>query len=520
MESRALRLGLRNCAAASDARTKTTVRTLSQVASLAAALLSGACFCAVVDPQKPTYSDAAQPLAEQSAVIFPISTSLEVLRQLGDMSVPNAFGEDKYNAGDCDEQGHCGADPPACKWNAGYHVDRSPLSLTGAGQTVKLSAQLSYWLEARVRPVCPGPLITVGCGDENNPNDRRHVNASMAVAITLKDDWDTNVAAFPAVVSPVDDCKVGPFGVVNLTDKITALVRSKLDGVGGTFDQKLREGLQLKARMTSGWKELGQPIQLGDSAWLVLNLDAIQSTQPTISAGVVSLRAALLAHPVVMLGNKPSTVPPPLPPRTDPSVGNAFVIDIPAEVSYSTVRDELRRRLAMPQGTERMPPPGSAYIQPTDVEVQGYGPQVAVSISFRGKIPGWWIFERQISGTVYLTGTPTYNEPNSTISFPDLDFTAQSSNKLVKIVDFMKHKDWRDQLRGQLVIDIKKPVQEARNALLKALNRQTASLKMSGTIDQFEFLGLWSDPKSQNLRAYSRAVGTVAVDLTSIGAAH
>jgi hypothetical protein len=86
---------------------------------------------------------------------------------------------------------------------------------------------------------------------------------------------------------------------------------------------------------------------------------------------------------------------------------------------------------------------------------------------------------------------------------------------LVKVVNFFKHDDWRDQLRGQVRLNMRNEVQNARTQLFNAMNQTKGGLKTQGKIDQFGIVGIWSDPQRQVLRARARAVGSLEVALAS-----
>lgn len=475
----------------------------------------GLTACArTIETRRPMPVGSEPPKAEVSRLTVPVSTSLATIRDAVENGVEQSYGAARYNLSDCNNRG-CGADPPACLWNAGYGVTRSPFNINGSQNTVVLGTELRYWLAGRARFPCPGPLINGSCGDENNANDRRRINTSISLSLKIKDDWTTEVRAGAPDVQPLDQCSVGPFGVKNLTDKVAEAVRNRLSAAGDGIARKLNEQLDLRNRVTAAWAEMLEPVSAGLDTWLVLNADGLEASQPAITGNDFGLRAGLVARPVIVIGPRPAPANTNLPTRTDPGAENSFAIHLPAQIDYATIRNALRAKLGIPANTVRVPPKGKYYVMPADVDVQGYGGQMIVAIPFKGKGPGW-LFSRKLKGTVYLSGTPTYDQRSGIISFPDLDFAAETRNALLKSLAFIKHDEWLAQLQGQLTFDIKSQVDAARTALFRALNRETATLKMEGVIDQFAFEGIWSDPSARLLRAVGRAVGNVSVTLKRV----
>lgn len=484
--------------------------TVERLLILFLALLGSACTATIGNPQPPV-AVPPEPAAEVSRAVVPISVPLASIRQLIDDAVPMSFGEARYNLNDCGSNG-CGPDAPACRWNAGYGVGRTPMTLDGSGQTLTATTQANYWLAARVRIPCPGPLITVGCGDEHNAADRRHLNLRMNATVRITDNWDTAVTDVGSAVQATDDCKVGPFGVANVTDKITEAVRNRLNSIGGQLDTQFRSATKLRERMSQAWAAASRPIPVLPDVWLVLAPEALEASQPAVSGGNVTMRAGIRMRPKVTIGAKPEPPVPPLPNRQDPQPPNTFVVSVPAEISFDAARQQLRRALRLDTGGVRVPPSGKYFIRPTDVDVQGYGKRVVVAIPVTGKVPGLF-GAKTLTGTAYLLGTPVYNSSTGVLSFPDLDFTAETNSALISVASFFKHEDWRDQLRGQLRLDIKQQVQDARTAMLKALNASYGPVRLAGGIDQFELQGIWSDSQRQVIRAFARAAGTLSVNI-------
>jgi hypothetical protein len=488
-----------------------SVKSRSHFGLLAAAVVL-LCGCSrSLGTNAPDLVVAPEPAPQASSITVPISVSMASLQTLVDNAFPRSFGAARYNLSDCNADG-CGPDRPACLWHAGYEMTRTPVALSGDKQSFIATTQMSYWLAARVRiPFCTG-LVRVGCGDEHNAGDRRHMNVALTASVKLKDDWDTEVSQAQANVTPMDECRVGPFGVKNITDKLTEAVRNRLNGMTSELDGTVRDAAKLQERVANAWNLATQPIEVSKGVWLAVNPDQLQASQPAVVGSNLETRVGLVARPAVVVGNRPPAPVRPVPARTDPDRADVFEVNVPVDIPFGTIQAQLRRALSIDAGGVRVPPSGKYYLRPIDVTVQGYGRQVVVGLPVTGKVPGF-LWSKRLKGTVYLQGTPSYDPATGIVSFPDLDYTAETNSVLLKIADFFKHEDWRSQLRGQMKVNIRSEMQAARTNLLKALNTDHGGAKLKGHVDDLGLLGLWSDPGRQSVRALGRGTGTVSLEI-------
>jgi len=87
----------------------------------------------------------------------------------------------------------------------------------------------------------------------------------------------------------------------------------------------------------------------------------------------------------------------------------------------------------------------------------------------------------------------------------------ETSQKLAAIIEWFKHDEFRDYLRGRLSCDLSGPVSNAQKQLTDALNADTPDVRLRGTVSGLTALAVFADPKHGQFRAVIRATGTLSV---------
>ena len=95
------------------------------------------------------------PKPELSYLNIAIGIPLQPIEKAAEDEVPRAVGVEpfKYKMGG-------GAAAPACGIDGGYSITRAPLAMSGSGEVITTSVDLSYWLKGRKQVPCPGQVTT------------------------------------------------------------------------------------------------------------------------------------------------------------------------------------------------------------------------------------------------------------------------------------------------------------------------------------------------------------------------
>ena len=140
--------------------------------------------------------------------------------------------------------------------------------------------------------------------------------------------------------------------------------------------------------------------------------------------------------------------------------------------------------------------------QSTD-HVSRYGTKAVVRFEFNGSA----------KGIGYLVGTPAFDAVRQRLSFPDLDYTIETRNLLLKIADWFNHEALRDDLRARLILDLSGPVGDARARLQRAMNQRLGAVQANGGVDLLRLLGFYADPNRGSFTTQLEADGNLSLSV-------
>lgn len=465
-------------------------------AALLLLLLAAAGCKTTLSPKPPSLPTTPEPVVEASYAHMPVVVSLDKVRTAADEVLPPVIEAAPFNH---NEGG--GPDAPACGWNAGYRVERDPISMIGQGNTVTTTLRVRYRLKARARVPCPGPLITGSCGFGGEWP--RTASVSMTTSLGVQPDWSSVVNTSVGKPRPGKDkeCKILGWGIFDVTQLVMEFFGDKLGEMTGRLDKEAQESLALRSRVESLWTQLREPIDLGQGAWLTIAPEEIALEPIAVSASEIRTGVRLRARPRVVLGAQPEPSPQPLPDAGTVESGNSFNVLLPVQIAHAVLRDQLKKALRIDQGGNLFPPTGDRQVQIIDADVYGYRHQAVVWLKFKGSA----------KGEMYLTGTPTYNAATNGLSFPDLDYDIKTKNLILELMDWFKHDEFRDYLRGRARLDLATQVSTARNRLFGALNKQYGDVQLSGTVDNLALLGFYGKPEESSFVVYLQTNGTLGL---------
>lgn len=214
----------------------------------------------------------------------------------------------------------------------------------------------------------------------------------------------------------------------------------------------------------------------------------------------------LTAQPELIFSSvKPVADKSPLPaPSTVPS-SNAFSIQLPVEAGYKFASEQIDEDLRVTTSGMRYPPTGNPYLTVTGAALYGYGTKAVLRVD--GRVSG--IFGKRV--TVYLSGTPSFDSGTNTLSFPNLQFSLESHNLLLKIAAWLDQVNLQQDLRNRLVFDLSKQVGQKKAQLQAALNGSLGPVALAGSVNELTLLGVYSKSDSGQFTALFRTNGTLNI---------
>lgn len=461
----------------------------SAIALVASLTLGGTCQRRIeAPPPPPAPTEPAAP--PSSRIVTFVRIPLAELSAQANQVVPRTFDEAPYRlVVDGTE-----AEPVV---TAGYHVERDPLTLEAANGGLLLRTTLAYWVRAR-RHV--GPITVPGsCGLDDEP--RRHFALAVALSARVGPDLELAPTLSLRDLTATDRCEM-TFAGVDVTERVRTSLLAQLQDRLPQLRDRIRASVALRARAIEAWTRMSEPIELDDGTFLAIHPESLALTQPAIEGHFLRVGLGLGARPEVIVGARPAIAPSPLPSAGDEVGQPGLELHVPVRIDYARVEAALADSFRLASGGVRFPSTGRRYLRPTHVSLYGYGGSIVVRLEFTGTA----------DGVVYLTGTPTLDADDQTLSMPDLEFTLESRNVLARIAANLRADDLRADLRRRIRIDLRGPLDEVRLRLTRALRRRVGPLELDGAVDTLRVAALYADPEAHAMRAIVRATGVVRVD--------
>jgi hypothetical protein len=436
------------------------------------------------------------PKPELSYLNIAISVPLEPFEKAADEEVPRAVGVDPFKY-----QMNGGAAAPACGIDAGYSITRAPLGMSAAasGDAILTSIDLSYWLKGRKQIPCPGPVTVASCGTDGEP--ARTAKVAINTTITVLPSLATTVNSTLESVVPGNRCVLHPVEL-DITDTIMTGFEGSLKKLIPRLDKRVADGLNLRKRAETGWARMSEPTELRPGLWLALNPESLGVVPITVAEGELRTGLQVRLRPVVTAGKKPEALPKPFPPAEIAAPSDSFKLQIPVELQEPFVQARLDKALDIDQGGMTMTMSGYT-VRVTGADIYGQGAKIAIKLTFSG----------DLTGTANLTGTPVYDPDTRMLSFPDLDYTLETSETLLKTASWFGHSEVRDRLRAKFNIDLGPPIDKMKEGLEAVLNGRRGKMQLHGTVQDFDVLGVYRLPNGNVFTAYLSAKGTITAEV-------
>jgi hypothetical protein len=247
---------------------------------------------------------------------------------------------------------------------------------------------------------------------------------------------------------------------------------------------------------------MSEPTELRPGLWLALNPEGIGVVPVTFAEGELHTGIQVRLRPEVSAGAKPNVSPKPFPEADIAAPSDTFKLQIPVDVKHLFVQARLDKALDLDDGGMTITMSGYS-VRVTSADVTGQGSKIAIKLTFAG----------DLDGTAYLTGTPYYDTSTHMLSFPDLDYTLETSEALLKSANWFAHGEVRDRLRERFTLDMAQPIEQMKQGLGAALNRSRGNVHLHGTVEELNLLGVYRLPNGDVFTAYLAASGKITADV-------
>jgi hypothetical protein len=307
-------------------------------------------------------------------------------------------------------------------------AQRGNVDESAQGGVIKLGFNERFELQLRSRA---GNYICA-------PKANAALRASAAVAARVRPDgsFQTNLSGYSGRLQAYCDLArtVLNNGGIDLTPVLREPYLRALNKASELVATVIRRAFDVvvRAKFAVIARQLAQPIQISDNAWLTPNLQnaTVRNLSLATSGGdlLATFNLAVAARPQVSLGSEP-------PPPSQVSVPSFATLDIPDEfrlpidVRIPFALMVARARSSLVGTSLPVKVIGTVHVDDVNVYATDAGtatapqPKLVIEVAFSGGA----------SGRLYLWGTPTVDPATRVISMPDLNYTTDTSRLLIRV---------------------------------------------------------------------------------------
>jgi hypothetical protein len=426
------------------------------------------------------------PTLPTSTLDIPLTYDLTPVVRALEGAVPRKFG-------DIDERKQLSNK----RMQIAFEATRDPFTVSLDGETARISAVIHYKGRGFYNPRV-GPNISSSCGIND---ERPRARVTLVSNLTITPEWKLRGRTRIANVAPFseerrDQCRVTAFKI-DVTERVINATKEQLEKQRPLIDRRIAS-LDIRSRFENWWHLLEQPIQLTDSVWLLIRPSAVRMGQNVGVRRTLVTALGFSASPRVVSGPRPTVQPSPLPALHPAAVGDGLHILLEGVIGYDLASDLLRKHLR-----GRKIQRAGQTLEVKDVRLYGIGGgKLALELRFGG----------DVSGNVFLVGTPRYDPGTNEIFVPDLDYDVGSKNLLVSGVEWVKHDEVRDFIRNQARWSVGDVMQTGRSQLEMGLNRDLApGVRLAAEVKQVQGLSVHARRTAIRLRAQADANARLTV---------
>ncbi len=430
-----------------------------------------------------------------SEINIPIQVNLKPLFTMAEKSVDTLFTSPKYP----DEWVQEG-----CDIRFKYSFRRSPLKMTGSGNTLTLGFTGYYKIVGSTRLCVKGTVIspwTPACKCGFSEPERR-VNVSFTSAMSVQPDYKVRLYVKRNEPQPLDKCEVCFWGQ-DITKQVMKGLTSELDA--SKKDLEINYGtVDLKSRFQQVWDQMNKVYNLYGLGWLQINPGKFRINNLFILKDSLNIHLGLSAKPIVSF-EKPAEKSSWVPNMGGNSGRHGFSIFLDAVLSYDSLGTIMNQNIAGKEFDFKKGFVKKKFILDSCKVYGGGFDKLVIRINFSGTN----------TGIFYLTGKPVYDTAKRMIEVKDINFDIKSKNILLGSADWLFDKKITREISKYARFELGPYIDSAKISMNKELNRELSKgIRSSGSIKNIRLAGIY--PMQQHLIIRSNCEGNLSVKVESV----
>jgi hypothetical protein len=388
---------------------------------------------------------------------------------------------------------------PSCDFRYKYRFVRSGLTVTCVNNMIGVHLTGSYQLSgghclcAMDKPV--SPWVSGSCGFGNEP--MRRVNINVSSQLSFLPDYHIRTSTKTDRLDAFDKCSVSLFST-DITQQVLDSIRSSLVSFCTSLDETIA-GMNFRTMAQPAMEKTYGKTAISKYGYLSINPSAIRIGRLNYAKDTFSISAGITCRPELTSDSVNKIIPVIFPSLQSTENRKGVSLYLNANYDYAflskLLNDTLHNRVFDIKGRT---------IVVKDVTMKSAGNhRVEIRIDFAGSN----------KGRVYLYGTPVLDTAKQSLTIPDISYTLESGDLILKIAKSLFRNKIRKTLNGNSYLDIAALVKSNLPSLDSALNRKlTASIFSSGKINQLKIIGLLAKKEVMQVQVYANANLTLIND--------
>ena len=445
-------------------------------------LFFGACSPAkkLTAPVVNIYTPDSLPALPQSEIDVPIKLAGRPLLAAADSLFPKEFTS----------LGWPGYLLSSCDFRYKYRFVRSGFKVGCVNNRISVGMECNYQV-AGGRSICAGgkpvsPWISGYCGFDREP--MRHVDLSFNTQFSISPDYRLRTVSGVEQVKALDRCTMSIFSM-DMTNLIMDSIRSSINAFCRIVDASAT-GLNVAGYLRQTAKTW-QKTPIGPYGWLVINPVAMRVGTLNYVRDTFSLSLGISCRPELSSDKSPAKQFP-LPPLNSGSNRSGITLYLPANYEYAFLTKLLNDSIAGKSFEYK-----GRQVIIKEVAVKGIGHhQIELRIDLAGSH----------DARLFLRGTPVVDTAKQALSVPDISYSIESGDLMVKMARAVLRGKIRRTLQGNSYLDLAALLKTNLPSINAQLNRAiTPYLYTNGEIKQLKLIGLLAGENSLQAQLFIQA---------------
>ncbi|GGB21870.1 DUF4403 family protein [Puia dinghuensis] len=380
---------------------------------------------------------------------------------------------------------------PSCDFRYKYRFVRSGFVLRCINNKISVALEGNYQVAggkclcALGKPV--SPWISGYCGFDQEP--MRRVDLAFSSQLNFQPDYHIRTSSAVDQVKALDPCNMSIFSV-DMTQEIMDSIRSSINFFCRSFDvaaSKTDVASYLRQAAAKAW----QKTPIGPYGYLIINPLAVRVGTLNYVKDTFAVSLGISCRPELSSDSRNNN-PPPLPALHPGPNRNGVTLYLPANYEYSFIskllNDSLRDKSFDYKGRK---------VIVKEVAVRGIERhKLELRIDFGGSY----------TGRIYLRGTPVLDTAKQTLSVPDISYSLESRDILLRMAKTLLRGKIRRTMQGNSVLDLAAMLKANMPSLNTQLNRVIMpNLYTTGELKQLRLIGLLAGEKNIQAQLFMQA---------------